>query len=105
VIQTSITYDINGDNRFNNPTSANFDPAFPADEAYQVALYVGYYEEEVPCLADLAEPFGTLNAFDVFAFLAAYNTMNPIADFAAPFGVFNAFDVFAFLGSYNAGCP
>jgi hypothetical protein len=41
----------------------------------------------------------------VFAFLGAYNTMNPIADFAAPFGTFNAFDVFAFLGSYNAGCP
>lgn len=105
VVSTSITYDVNGDNRFNNPTSASFDPNFPADESYQVALYVGYYEEEAPCLADLAEPFGTLNAFDVFAFLGAYNTMNPIADFAAPFGTFNAFDVFAFLGSYNAGCP
>jgi hypothetical protein len=58
-----------------------------------------------PCLADLAEPFGTLNAFDVFAFLGAYNSQNPAADFAAPFGTFNAFDVFAFLGSYNAGCP
>jgi hypothetical protein len=58
-----------------------------------------------PCLADLAAPFGTLNAFDVFAFLGAFNTQDPIADFAAPFGTFNAFDVFAFLGSFNAGCP
>jgi subtilisin family serine protease len=57
------------------------------------------------CPADLAEPFGTLNFFDVSAFLAAYNGQDPAADFAEPFGTFNFFDVSAFLGSYNAGCP
>ena len=55
--------------------------------------------------ADLAEPFGTLNFFDVSAFIAAYNSQNPAADFAAPFGVFNFFDVSAFIAAYNAGCP
>jgi hypothetical protein len=59
-----------------------------------------------PCnAADLAEPYGTLNFFDVSAFLGAYNTQNPAADLAEPFGTFNFFDVSTFLGVYNAGCP
>ncbi len=57
------------------------------------------------CPADLAEPFGTLNFFDISVFLGAFNTQNPVADFAAPFGEFNFFDVSAFLSAYNAGCP
>ena len=60
---------------------------------------------DAPCPADLAPPFGTLNFFDVSAFIAAYNSQNPAADFAAPFGVFNFFDVSAFIAAYNAGCP
>lgn len=60
---------------------------------------------ESPCPADLAEPLGTLNFFDVAAFLSAYNTQDAAADFAAPFGTFNFFDVAAFLAAYNAGCP
>jgi hypothetical protein len=57
------------------------------------------------CPADLAPPIGTLNFFDVSAFLGAYNTQAPEADFAAPLGTFNFFDVAAFLAAYNAGCP
>lgn len=57
------------------------------------------------CTADLAEPFGTLNFFDVSAFLSLYNAQDPAADLAEPFWVFNFFDVSAFLGAYNAGCP
>lgn len=58
---------------------------------------------EVACLADLNGD-GSLNFFDVSAFLGAYNTQDPIADFTGD-GLFNFFDVSAFLQAYNAGCP
>lgn len=54
--------------------------------------------------ADLAEPFGTLNFFDVSAFLSAFNSADASADFNGD-GQFNFFDVSAFLSTYNAGCP
>jgi hypothetical protein len=57
------------------------------------------------CPADLAEPFGVLNFFDVAAYLALYNSGDAAADLAEPTGVLNFFDVSAFLASYNAGCP
>lgn len=57
------------------------------------------------CAADLVAPFGTLNFFDVSAFLNLYNVQDPAADLALPFGQWNFFDVSAFLTSYNAGCP
>jgi len=57
------------------------------------------------CPADLAPPFGSLNFFDVSAFLTAFNAQDPAADFAEPFGAFNFFDVSAFLAEYIAGCP
>ena len=105
IVSTSITYDIDGDGVFNNPTSGNFDPGSPADEAYSVAMYIGYYQDEVvnPCPADLTGD-GILNFFDVSAFLGAFSTMNPIADFTND-GIFNFFDVSAFLGAFSAGCP
>ncbi|MFK7882805.1 MAG: GC-type dockerin domain-anchored protein [Phycisphaerales bacterium] len=106
VIQTGITYDINGDGAFNNPTSINFDPALPADETYQVALYVGYFQDgPPPCPADLAAPFGVLNFFDIAAYINLYNANDPAADLAAPFGALNFFDISTFIGFYNAGCP
>jgi len=57
------------------------------------------------CPADLAEPFGSLNFFDVAAFIGLYNAGDPGADLAEPFGSLNIFDVAAFIGLYNAGCP
>jgi choice-of-anchor B domain-containing protein len=55
--------------------------------------------------ADLAEPFNTLNFFDVAAYLALFNAGDPAADLAAPLGTLNFFDLSAYLGVYNAGCP
>ena len=55
------------------------------------------------CPADLTGD-GSLNFFDVSAFLAAFNTNDPIADFTGD-GSFNFFDVSAFLAAFNAGCP
>jgi hypothetical protein len=104
IVNTSITYDIDGDGNFNDPTSGNFDPDSPADESYSVALYIGYYQDgPAPCPADLTGD-GMLNFFDVSAFLQAYNTMDPVADFNND-GMFNFFDVSAFLSAFNAGCP
>jgi hypothetical protein len=57
------------------------------------------------CPPDLAEPFGTLNFFDLSAYLALYNAGDPAADLADPAGVLNFFDVSAYLAAYNAGCP
>ena len=57
------------------------------------------------CPADLAEPFGSLNFFDLAAYLALFQNGDPAADFAAPFGELNFFDVSAYLAAYNAGCP
>lgn len=55
-------------------------------------------------VADLAEPFGVVNFFDIRAFLNAYNAQDPAADLAGPVGVFNFSDVAAFLDAYQAGC-
>jgi hypothetical protein len=57
------------------------------------------------CPADLAAPFGTLNFFDLSAFIALFNQQDADADLAAPFGVFNFFDLSAYIAAYNAGCP
>ena len=54
--------------------------------------------------ADLAEPFGTLNFFDVSVFLNAFNAADPMADLNGD-GEFNFFDVSGFLSAFNAGCP
>jgi hypothetical protein len=62
-------------------------------------------EARCSCPADLASPFGTLNFFDLAAFIGLYSASDPDADLAAPFGVFNFFDVAAYIALYNAGCP
>jgi endonuclease I len=56
------------------------------------------------CAPDLAEPFGTLNFFDLAAYLGLYTAADPQADLNDD-GVFNFFDVSAYIASYNAGCP
>jgi beta-glucanase (GH16 family) len=55
--------------------------------------------------ADLAEPYDTLNFFDLAAYMGLFGDQDPSADLAAPFGEFNFFDLAAFLGVFNAGCP
>jgi ligand-binding sensor domain-containing protein len=55
------------------------------------------------CIADFTGD-GTLDFFDVSAFLNAYNAQDPSADLTND-GQFDFFDVSAFLNAYNAGCP
>lgn len=54
--------------------------------------------------ADLAEPFGSLDVFDVLAYLASFDAQDPAADLASPSG-FDVFDVLAYLAVFDAGCP
>ena len=54
--------------------------------------------------ADLAEPFGELNFFDVSAFLTAFNANDASADVNGD-GNFDFFDISGFLTQFNAGCP
>ena len=56
------------------------------------------------CPADLTGD-GSVNFFDLAAYLELFNTQNPAADLAPPLGVFNFFDLAAYLDLYNAGCP
>jgi len=54
--------------------------------------------------ADLAEPFGELNFFDVSAFLSLFSAGDAGADLTGD-GQFNFFDVSEFLSVFSAGCP
>jgi len=55
------------------------------------------------CPADLTGN-GTLNFFDISAFLTLFNDNDPIADFNGD-GTWNFFDISAFLEAFAAGCP
>jgi len=98
-------------NEISVPTRPNFLTTVraPAGEILISASLDGRIGRLLPtqktCLADLAEPFGELNFFDVAAYIGLYNNQDPAADLAAPFGALNFFDVAAFIGAYNAGCP
>ncbi len=48
---------------------------------------------------------GTLNFFDITAFITLFNAQDPDADISAPFGAWNFFDIAAYIGQFNAGCP
>ncbi|MDF1808539.1 MAG: family 16 glycosylhydrolase [Phycisphaerales bacterium] len=55
-------------------------------------------------LADVAEPYGSLNFFDVSAFLSLLNDNDSLADINGD-GQFNFFDVSGFLTLFGQGCP
>lgn len=54
--------------------------------------------------ADFAEPFGTLDFFDVAEFLALFSAQDPTADMNHD-GAWDFFDVAQFLSAFAAGCP
>jgi len=56
-----------------------------------------------PCAADYTGE-GTLDVFDVFAFLDLFNAGDLAADWSGG-GLLDVFDVFLFLELFNAGCP
>lgn len=56
------------------------------------------------CLADWNED-GAISFFDTADFLADFHAMYPRADLAEPQGVWDFFDVLAFQAIQGAGCP
>lgn len=56
------------------------------------------------CIADFAVPYGTLDFFDVQAFLSAFTADDLAADLTGD-GVLDFFDVLAYLSAFSAGCP
>lgn len=78
----------------------------PQGTIYWDDLSLTQGDEPGPCNpADLAEPYGVLNFFDVQRFLASFAAQNPEADLAPPTGDFNFFDVSTFLNYFSGGCP
>lgn len=69
------------------------------------AVLAPAYSSHLPCLANMAEPEGVLDFFDVAAFLEAFAAQDPAADFAPAYGTFDFFDAFTFLGAFSEGCP
>ena len=107
VISADITYDVNADGVYEDPTSTGNDPLSP-DQSYQALLYVGYFfDGPRPCnAADLAEPFGILDLADIIAFTTAFSTNDlSVADLAPPFGILDLADINAFVAAFLAGCP
>lgn len=54
--------------------------------------------------ADLAEPVGVLDFFDVLAYLQLFDAEDASADLVEPLGSFDFFDVLAYLALFDAGC-
>jgi hypothetical protein len=73
------------------------------NSAFEGAVYV-FGETNESCAADLTND-GTLNFFDLAAYIALFNDADTDADLAMPFGELNFFDIAAYVASFNAGCP
>lgn len=81
-------------------------PRYPEDELTAEARE--WIDENFPlppvdCQADLTGD-GSLNFFDISAFLSAFKAEDLVADFDGN-GTFNFFDISAFLTAFSAGCP
>lgn len=73
--------------------------------AVKTAVERAVDECPTPCPADLVGQPGTLNFFDVLAYLNLFNTASPGADLTAPAGTINFNDFLAYLAAFNRGCP
>jgi hypothetical protein len=76
------------------------------EQGYAVVITGAVEENSSPgcSAADLVEPYGVLNFFDLASFLDLYNAQNAAADFNDD-TLINFFDLSAYLDIYNAGCP
>jgi len=96
----TLPSDFDGNDRFiDDPNTAD------TGSGPSPVVDAGAYEYQAiqPCIADINGD-GTLNFFDVSAFLSGFAIQDPIADFNGD-GTFNFFDVSAFLVSFSEGCP
>lgn len=70
----------------------------------RATLLCGFGDCTTGCPPDLNRDL-RVDFSDVQIFLGLFHQADPNADLAEPLGVFNFFDLAAFLGSFNAGCP
>lgn len=76
-----------------------------AGQGYNLDSLAFSATETPPCsAADLAEPYGQLDFFDVSAFLSAFAANDLLADMNGD-GTLDFFDISAYLGVFSAGCP
>lgn len=68
-----------------------------------VAIAVEPVVDEPDCPVDI-DGDGSVNVFDLFAFLAAYAEQDPVADWNND-NAWSVFDLFDYLADYNTGCP
>lgn len=84
---------------------ANISNIFPFTGTPRIGTFRFTLLSDAGCSqADLAEPYGELNFFDVSEFIAAFTANDVLADFNND-GLFNFFDVSDFLSSFAEGCP
>lgn len=84
---------------------ANLRDTFPFTGSQRIGTITITLVSDASCShADLAEPFNTLDFFDVSAFISAFNAQDESADFTND-GIFDFFDVSAFINAFSAGCP
>ncbi len=74
------------------------------DQQYQALMWTGTAGASGCNQADLVEPFGVLDFFDVAAYLAQFSAGDLAADLNGD-GLLDFFDVSAFLSLFSAGCP
>ncbi len=104
IVSTNVFTDIYGNARFLDDTGT---PDTGVDDAIPGIVDLGAAEFQgttpTDCPPDINDD-GTLNFFDISAFLTAFNAQDPVADFNDD-GTFNFFDISAFLSAFSAGCP
>lgn len=71
-------------------------------EVVALTLFCGTCAPDCP--ADLATPTGTVDIFDVLAYLSLFSAEDPGADLAEPQGTFDIFDVLEYLQLVEQGC-
>lgn len=85
---------------------------FTEDQGYRMRCTLINYRPAVfsvdnpaePCPADLSPPIGSLDIFDILAYIELYNAQDPAADLDDN-GSFSIFDILEYIELYNAGCP
>jgi hypothetical protein len=101
VLPVRVTYDVNGDNQFVDPSAPGSDPQSP-DESYQVVLFIAGTQAAPACRPDINGD-GEVDPLDVRAFFDAYRAGDPLADFNRD-GEVDPLDIRAFFDAYRAGC-
>jgi hypothetical protein len=69
-----------------------------------LVLSLGLGAVDTPCIADLAEPYGLLDLFDISTFISGFVSADLIADLNGD-GILDLSDVVDFVDSFTTGCP